>query len=551
MKIVAHRGTRLHAPENSKAALLSAWVAGADVLEFDLQLTKDDNLVLSHDGTTDRLTGTAGRILDLTLDELKALDWSATFRPPGSPDYRYYPPNADGPRKLSVLTFEEALRFLPEDAEFLIELKHDSADTPAHRETMVEKAIKLIKTRRLQNRTVVYSKDTATIKLAREKLPTLRIAAFDFELSPTDQLELLKSSGADGLVTDLDSVMKNGALTEFGTALGKFCHDNKLAVGAVLYPFRTPGIFTQQEFEALRQHSFIWSVSTDSMLQVQSFTRFPVTQLSESFKGTKLKRSKFAFGYAKGNSYAEVKQNDGVVLTIDEFPVDQLPGPPADEADRRLKLMEIKALFTAKDWPYYNGGGVGVLEGILGDFSAEVDYHVAKVGQATTLEMAVVNVDPGAHVEGRPQSFRDKDSFYDPHGAPPFVGVEHDENDGFRINYNLGSEYDNNQYGRPVGDGEKAHGARLRLDRRGSFWAAYYLKAVNLAGGQIGPNEWVCVGVARNDAMSPMVFLRCVGKRWRQERVANPDPFNRNHYHPVISNTYTFKNLTITRYQPL
>ena len=48
-----------------------------------------------------------------------------------------------------------------------------------------------------------------------------------------------------------------------------------------------------------------------------------------------------------------------------------------------------------------------------------------------------------------PTSFREKDSFFDPHGAPPFVGVEHDEDDGYRINWNLGSEYDNNQYGKP------------------------------------------------------------------------------------------------------
>jgi hypothetical protein len=36
-----------------------------------------------------------------------------------------------------------------------------------------------------------------------------------------------------------------------------------------------------------------------------------------------------------------------------------------------------------------------------------------------------------------PASFRDKHTFYDPHGAPPYVGVEHDaEDDGWRINWN-------------------------------------------------------------------------------------------------------------------
>ena len=74
MRIAAHRGHRLHAPENSRAGLISAYTAGADVLEFDLQLTKDGQLVLSHDPTTERLTGQPGRIIDLTLAELRKLE---------------------------------------------------------------------------------------------------------------------------------------------------------------------------------------------------------------------------------------------------------------------------------------------------------------------------------------------------------------------------------------------------------------------------------------------------------------------------------------------
>ena len=162
-----------------------------------------------------------------------------------------------------------------------------------------------------------------------------------------------------------------------------------------------------------------------------------------------------------------------------------------------------------------------------------MEYTVKDVGQATTLEMAVVNVDPGAHMGHLPQTFRDKDSFYDPHGAPPFVGVEHDEDDGFRINWNLGGEYDNNQYGRPVGDGHTPRGARLRLDRRGPYFAAYYRDAVDGTGAPLGPNAWVCVGVARNDSLNPVVYLRCVGKRWRQESEADPDEFVPNS--PTIS----------------
>ena len=346
---------------------------------------------------------------------------------------------------------------------------------------------------------------------------------------------------ADGLVTDLESVLANGQLTDFGNQLKAFCAQKRLKVGTVLYPSRTPGIFTKTEYEALQQHGFVWSVSTDSMIEVSGFVRRAGPKLETNFSGEKVDRENFALGYAKANQFAHVFQKDGIHVDIRDYDR-PFPPPSADPLTRRVEEVETKLLYTAKDWPYYSGGGVGFTPGIRGDFSAEMEYTVKNVGQATTLEMAVVNVDPGAHMGHLPQTFRDKDLFYDPHGAPPFVGVEHDEDDGFRINWNLGSEYDNNQYGRPVGDGHTPRGARLRLDRRGPYFAAYYRDAVDGAGAPLGPNAWVCVGVARNDSLNPVVYLRCVGKRWRQESEANPDEFV-----PILANHFVFKELTITR----
>ena len=60
MFVAAHRGSRLHAPENSLHALLAGYTAGGEAIEFDLQLTLDGHVVLSHDGTIDRMTGLDG-----------------------------------------------------------------------------------------------------------------------------------------------------------------------------------------------------------------------------------------------------------------------------------------------------------------------------------------------------------------------------------------------------------------------------------------------------------------------------------------------------------
>lgn len=71
--VASHRGDWLRYPENSIEAINSAICHGADIVEIDIQKTKDGVLVLSHDETIDRCTTGHGRIEDLTLSELKNL----------------------------------------------------------------------------------------------------------------------------------------------------------------------------------------------------------------------------------------------------------------------------------------------------------------------------------------------------------------------------------------------------------------------------------------------------------------------------------------------
>lgn len=529
MRIAAHRGTCRHAPENSLPALIAGFTGGADVLEFSLQLTQDGHLVISHDGTTDRLTEVPGVIANMRLADLMRLDFSKTYQPPNSPTFRYYA----GSRRMALQTFHRVLEQLPDDIELLIELKHDSSLTTGRREEFVNRALDAIDTYGLASRVVLYSLDQKNLRVVRTRAPHLRIATFDITLPPDRQLQLMKMLGADGLVTRLEDVFAQGILTAFGRALQEVIVTGELKVGAILHPGREYGTFTQAEWVGLKDLSFIWSISTDSMLEV-SFCRRQIQLVNEPFSGTTLNRENFALGYAKANEFAEVAQNDGIHIKIAPYP--PFPPAPTDPLEIRLGAIETKLTYTAKDWPYYSGGGVGYVPGIRGDFAAEVDYQVETVAQATTLEMAVLNVDPGAHQAKKPVNFREKDSFYDPHGAPPYVGVEHDENDGMRINWNLGSEYDSNQYGKPVGDGATPRAGRLRLERRGAYFSAYYRNSVDA-------HDWVCCGTARNHSMNPVVYLRCVGKRWRQEDEANPSQFL-----PVIPNKVEFRNLTITRF---
>ena len=56
-KLIAHRGSREEGlPENTLAAFKDAIIAGTDVIELDVWLTKDGEVVVHHDETLARMT---------------------------------------------------------------------------------------------------------------------------------------------------------------------------------------------------------------------------------------------------------------------------------------------------------------------------------------------------------------------------------------------------------------------------------------------------------------------------------------------------------------
>jgi glycerophosphoryl diester phosphodiesterase len=85
--VIAHRGDRAVAPENTLPAIIAAARAGADLVEFDVQQTSDGHLI--HDTTFARTTNVAqvfpGRADDpvgsFTLAEVRRLDAGSWLSP--------------------------------------------------------------------------------------------------------------------------------------------------------------------------------------------------------------------------------------------------------------------------------------------------------------------------------------------------------------------------------------------------------------------------------------------------------------------------------------
>ncbi len=71
---IAHRGASAYAPENTIAAFELALAQGADAIELDVHLSKDNQPVVIHDFTLERTTDGAGPVSDRTVRELKRLD---------------------------------------------------------------------------------------------------------------------------------------------------------------------------------------------------------------------------------------------------------------------------------------------------------------------------------------------------------------------------------------------------------------------------------------------------------------------------------------------
>ncbi len=71
--VVAHRADWKRAPENSLAAIRSCVRLGVDIVEIDLRRTRDGHLVLMHDETVDRTTDGRGKVVDLTLAQVRRL----------------------------------------------------------------------------------------------------------------------------------------------------------------------------------------------------------------------------------------------------------------------------------------------------------------------------------------------------------------------------------------------------------------------------------------------------------------------------------------------
>ena len=86
---IAHQGGEDEFPSNTLYAFRKALRVGADMLELDIGVTKDDKVIVMHDTTVDGKTNGTGNVSSLTLRQIKRLDAAYWFAPAEDDHYSH------------------------------------------------------------------------------------------------------------------------------------------------------------------------------------------------------------------------------------------------------------------------------------------------------------------------------------------------------------------------------------------------------------------------------------------------------------------------------
>lgn len=152
-----------HFLENTLPSMAAAYKHGADIVEFDVHITKDQQFAVFHDWTLDCRTNAKGTTKDYTMSQLKKLDIGYNYT---ADQGRTYPFRGKGVGLMPSLT--EVLNRFPQQA-LLIDIK---SNDPKEGELLAKYLAKLPANRLSQ--LAVYGGDEPIAAL-KKRLPQLRV----------------------------------------------------------------------------------------------------------------------------------------------------------------------------------------------------------------------------------------------------------------------------------------------------------------------------------------------------------------------------------------
>jgi glycerophosphoryl diester phosphodiesterase len=194
--VIAHRGDSAHRPENTLASFQSALEVGADLVELDVQRTKDGHAVVLHDVTVDRTTDGKGKITDMTLAQARAL--SAGYPERFGAQYS----------KERISTLAEALEHLRGRTRVMVEIKKESVGAEDADDGIEALVVGDIQRARMTGEVVVISFERRALLRCKARAPEIRRGQLFYRAEPEDVVAI-----AGEVETDL-VMPERGMLTE-------------------------------------------------------------------------------------------------------------------------------------------------------------------------------------------------------------------------------------------------------------------------------------------------------------------------------------------------
>lgn len=169
--------------ENTILSMEAAFSYGADIVEFDIRMTKDKELAVFHDYLVEFRTDGTGNVSDYTLSDLKRLDVGYGYT---ADNGKTYPLRGTGIGLLP--SFEEVMARFP-DRKFLVHIR-DGGDNIGR--IFLEK-LKRLDARQIRNITL-YGNDAA-IELIRKEFPGMQAVSLRLMKRALIEYELIGWTG--------------------------------------------------------------------------------------------------------------------------------------------------------------------------------------------------------------------------------------------------------------------------------------------------------------------------------------------------------------------
>jgi len=194
IQVQGHRGARGLRPENTLPAFEFAIAAGVDALELDMAVTKDGEIVVSHDPLLHPPVCSGPKpeiaIHELTLAQVREWDCGKVQNPAF--------PRQQAVAGTRMPTLDEVFDLAPKgNFLFNIETKifADRPELTPPPEEFVRLVLAKVRKHHLESRVILQSFDFRTLHAMKHAAPEIKLAAL-YEGPPKDFVEIAKESGA-------------------------------------------------------------------------------------------------------------------------------------------------------------------------------------------------------------------------------------------------------------------------------------------------------------------------------------------------------------------